>query len=185
MDTFGRWLLHPAYIRHPWSLVIRMMNWFSLADWASIYWNVLDPTHLLYDADASASAGTFLMACGVFLAVAAYDLAWPSQPRTTAEAALLWIAAVGFVASPLVPASFNEPGAIQKAMSLPLFGTILCALGIRALWTMPWKSTRVAVVLLLAASIAQCVATLPGRLESRRSQPARSSRGATAGTASS
>jgi hypothetical protein len=157
MDTFGRWFLHQAYIRHPWSLVIRMMNWFSLADWASIYWNMLDPTHLLYDADAPAATGTFLMACGVLFAVAAYDLAWPPESRTAAESALLWIAAIGFVASPLVPASFNEPGAIHKAMSLPLFGTILCTLGIRSLWTMPRKSTRVAVALLLGALLVQFV----------------------------
>jgi hypothetical protein len=158
MDTYGRWFLHPAYIRHPWSLVIRMMNWFSLADWASIYWNILDPTHLLYDADGPASAGTFLMTCGVFLAAAAYDLAWPRHPREAKESALLWIVAVGFVASPLVPASFNEPGAIQKALTLSLFGSILCALGVRALWTLPPKWARVAVVLLLGLAMIQFVA---------------------------
>jgi 4-amino-4-deoxy-L-arabinose transferase-like glycosyltransferase len=158
MDTFGRWVLHPAYIRHPWSLVIRMTNWFSLADWASIYWNMLDPTHLFYGVNAPGSAGTFLMACAVLLAAAAYDLAAPRQPRTAAESALLWAVAVGLVASPLVPASFNEPGAIHKALTMPLCGTILCALGIRALWTMPRRWTRIAVVLLLAATVAQFAA---------------------------
>lgn len=149
VDTLGRWLLHPAYIRHPWSLVVRMMNWFSLADWASIYWRFFDPTQLLYGAGAPGSAGTFLMALGALLAAGGYDLAWPQRSRPTAESALLWIAAVVFAASPLVPASFNEPGAIEKALSLPLFGTILCALGIRALWMTPRRWTRVVVVLLL------------------------------------
>jgi uncharacterized membrane protein YdjX (TVP38/TMEM64 family) len=108
------------------------MNWFSLAEWASIYWNFFDPTRLLYSAAGPASAGTFLMAVGVFLGMAAYDLARPQRPRTAEESALLWIAAVGFVASPLVPASFAEPGAILKALSLPLFGTILATLGVCA-----------------------------------------------------
>ena len=157
-DTLGRWFLHPAYIRHPWSLVIRMTNWTSLADWASIYWNFFDPTHLLYGASAPGGAGTFLMALGVFLAMAAYHLAWPQRPRPPAESALLWIIAVGFVASPLAPASFSEPGAIEKALSLPLFGTILCVLGVRELWTGPRAWTRVAVAVLLGLAAVQFVA---------------------------
>jgi 4-amino-4-deoxy-L-arabinose transferase-like glycosyltransferase len=158
VDTLGRWFLHPAYIRNPWSLVLRLMNWFSLAEWASIYWNFFDPTRLLYSAAGPASAGTFLMPVGVFLGMAAYDLAWPQRPRTAEESALLWIVAVGFVASPLVPASFAEPGAIQKALSLPLFGTILGTLGVRALWTRQSRWARAAVVLLLGLALAQFVA---------------------------
>jgi 4-amino-4-deoxy-L-arabinose transferase-like glycosyltransferase len=158
IDTFGRWFLHPAYIRNPWSLVLRLMNYFSLAEWASIYWNFFDPTHLLYSAAGPASAGTFLMALGVFLGVAVYALARPERPRTAQESALFWIIAVGFVASPLVPASFAEPGAIQKALSLPLFGTILCTLGVRSCWTRQSRWARVAVVLLLGLGLAQFVA---------------------------
>ena len=158
VDTLGRWFLHPAYIRNPWSLVLRLMNWFSLAEWASIYWNFFDPTHLLYSATGPAAAGTFLMAFGVFLGVAAYDLARPQRPRTAQESALLWIVAVGFVAAPLVPASFAEPGAIQKALNLPLFGTILGTVGVRALWTKQSRWARVAVVLLLGSALVQFVA---------------------------
>jgi 4-amino-4-deoxy-L-arabinose transferase-like glycosyltransferase len=158
VDTFGRWFLHPAYIRNPWLLVLRMMNYTSLADWASIYWNFFDPTHLFYAAAGPASAGTFLMALGVFLGVAFYDLARPERPRATQESAVLWIIAVGFVASPLVPASFAEPGAIEKALSLPLFGTILCTLGVRACWTRQSTWARVAVALLLALGLVQFVA---------------------------
>jgi 4-amino-4-deoxy-L-arabinose transferase-like glycosyltransferase len=158
VDTLGRWFLHPAYIRNPWSLVLRLMNWFSLAEWASIYWNFFDPTRLLYSAAGPASAGTFLMAFGVLLGMAAYDLARPHRPRTAQESALLWIVAVGFVASPLVPASFAEPAAIQKALSLPLFGTILCTLGVRACWTRQSMWSRVAVVLVLGLGLAQFVA---------------------------
>ena len=158
VDTLGRWFLHPAYIRNPWSLVIRLMNWFSLAEWASIYWNFFDPTRLLYSAAGPASAGTFLMAVGVFLGMAAYDLARPQRPRTAEESALLWIAAVGFVASPLVPASFAEPGAILKALSLPLFGTVLATLGVRALWTRQSMWAHGAVVLLLGLALVQFVA---------------------------
>jgi hypothetical protein len=94
----------------------------------------------------------------VFLSVAVYDLARPERPRTAQESALLWIIAVGFVASPLVPASFAEPGAIQKALSLPLFGTILCTLGVRACWTRQSRWARVAVVLLLGLGFVQFVA---------------------------
>lgn len=158
VDTFGRWFLHPAYIRNPWLLVLRLMNYFSLADWASIYWNFFDPTHLLYSAAGPASAGTFLMAVGVFLGVAVHDLARPERPPTPHESALLWIIAVGFVASPLVPASFAEPGAIQKALSLSLFGTILCTLGVRAWWTRQSRWARVAVVLLLGLALVQFAA---------------------------
>ena len=158
VDTLGRWFLHPAYIRSPWSLVLRLMNWFSLAEWASIYWNFFDPTRLLYSAAGPASAGTFLMALGVFLPIAAYDLARPRQPRTARESALLWIAAVGFVASPLVPASFAEPGAIQKALSLPLFGTLLVTHGVRVLWVRPSQWARPVVVLLLGATLVQFAA---------------------------
>jgi hypothetical protein len=157
IDTLGRWFLHPAYIRNPWSLVLRLMNWFSLAEWASIYWNFFDPTHLLYSA-GPASAGTFLMTFGVFWGMAAYDLARPQRPRTAHESALLWIVAVGFVTSPLVPAGFAEPGAIQKALSMPLFGTILGTLGVRALWTRQSRWARVAGVLLLGLALAQFVA---------------------------
>lgn len=158
VDTFGRWFLHLAYIRNPWSLALRLMNYFSLAEWASIYWNFLDPTQLLYSVEGPASAGTFLMACSVFFGAAAYDLARPQRPRTTQESALLWIVAVGFVASPLVPASFAEPGAIQKALSLPLFGTILCTLGVQSLWMRRSRWARVAVVLLLGLVLVQFVA---------------------------
>jgi hypothetical protein len=159
VDTLGRWFLHPAYIRHPWSLAIRMMNWTSLSEWASIYWSFFDPTRLLYGAGAPGSAGTFLMPLGVFLAVAGYDLAWPERPQRPApESALLWIVAVGFAASPLVPASFSEPDAIEKALTLPLFGTILCAFGVRTLWMMPPTWARVAVLLLLGLAGVQFVA---------------------------
>jgi len=56
-DTFGRWFLHQAYIRNPWSLALRLMNYFSLAEWASIYWNFFDPTRLFYSAAGPASTG--------------------------------------------------------------------------------------------------------------------------------
>jgi hypothetical protein len=157
VDTLGRWFLHPAYIRHPWSLAIRMMNWTSLAEWAAIYWSFFDPTNLLYGAGAPGAAGTFLMPVGVFLAIAAYELFRPQRPRSTAESALLWIVAVGFVASPLVPASFSEP-AIEKALSLTLFGTILCTLGVRTLWTRPPASARVVVALVLGVAGLQFLA---------------------------
>jgi len=158
IDTLGNWFLHPAYIRNPWLLVLRLMNWFSLAEWASIYWNFFDPTHMLYSAAGPASTGTFLMPLGVFLGMAAYDLARPLRPRTAQESALLWIIAVGFVASPLVPASFSKPGAIEMAISLPLFGTILGTVGLRSLWTRQSRYARVAVVLLLGAALGQFVA---------------------------
>jgi 4-amino-4-deoxy-L-arabinose transferase-like glycosyltransferase len=158
IDTLGRWLLHPAYIRNPWSLVPRLMNWFSLAEWASIYWNFFDPTHLFYGAASPASAGTFLMALGAFLGVAAYDIGRPQRLRPAQESALLLIVAIGFVASPIVPASFAEPGAIQKGLSLPLLGTILCTLGVRALWTRQSPWARVVVVLLLGLALVQFVA---------------------------
>jgi hypothetical protein len=158
VDTLGRWFLHQAYIRNPWSLVLRLMNYISLAEWASIYWNFFDPTNLLYSVARPAAAGTFLTALGVFLSVAVYELVRPQRPRTAQESALLWIVAVGFVASPLVPASFAEPGAIEKALSLPLFGTILCTLGVRACWTRPSTWARGAVVLLLGLALVQFVA---------------------------
>ena len=157
-DTFGRWFLHQAYIRNPWSLVVRLMNYFSLAEWASIYWNFFDPTHLLYNAAGPAAAGTFLMALGVFLGVAVYDLARPQRPRAALESALLRIVVIGFVASPLVPATFAEPGAIQKALSLTVFGTILCTLGVRVWWTSRSKWMRAAVVLLLVLALVQFAA---------------------------
>jgi len=53
---------------------------------------------------------------------------------------------------------FAEPGAIQKALSLPLFGTILCTLGVRACWTRQSRWARVAVVLLLGLGLVQFVA---------------------------
>jgi hypothetical protein len=158
VDTFGRWLLHAAYIRNPWSLVIRLMNYFSLAEWASIYWNFFDPTHLLYSATGPASAGTFLMPLGVFLGVAAYDLTRLESRRSPNESALLWIVGVAFVASPIVPALFAEPGAIEKALTLPLFGTILCTLGVRTLWAAQSTWARAAVVLLLGLALVQFVA---------------------------
>jgi hypothetical protein len=157
INTLGSWFLHPAHIR-PWALAARLSSWVSLAEWASIYWNVFDPTHLLYNVEGPASTGTFLLASGVFLAVAARDLAWPQQPRSAHESALLWIAAIGFVAAPIVPAAFNEPGGIQRALSLALFGAILVTFGVRALLIKPSMWTRVAVVLLLGLAFLQFVA---------------------------
>jgi hypothetical protein len=157
VDTLGRWFLHPAYIRHPLSLAIRMMNWTSLAEWAAIYWSFFDPTNLLYGAGAPGSAGPLLMAVGVLMAAAACELAWPQRPRSTAESALFWIVAAGFAASPLVPASFSEP-AIEKALSLTLFGTILSTLGVRTLWMMSPACARVVVVLVLGLAAVQFVA---------------------------
>jgi hypothetical protein len=98
------------------------------------------------------------MPLGVFLGVAAYDLTRPESQRTAQESALLWIVGVAFVASPIVPALFAEPGAIEKALSLPLFGTILCTLGVRTLWAGRWTWARAAVVLLLGLSFMQFVA---------------------------
>ncbi len=157
VDTLGRWFLHPAYIRRPWSLAIRMMNWFSLADWSSTYWTFFDPTRLLYRDGAPGSAGTFLLPTGVLLVAAGHELVRPRQPRARSESVFLWIVALGFAASPLVPASFGEPDAIQKALSLPLFGTILCAVGIRALWTIRPMWGRVAVGLVLGLAGVQFV----------------------------
>jgi hypothetical protein len=57
-----------------------------------------------------------------------------------------------------VPASFAEPGAILKALSLPLFGTVLATLGVRALWTRQSRWARGAVVLLLGFALIQFVA---------------------------
>jgi len=158
VDTFGRWFLHLAYVRNPWSLALRLMNYNSLAEWASIYWNFFNPTRLLYSAEGPASAGTFLMPLGMFLGVAVYELARPQRPQPTRESALLWIVAVGFVASPLVPASFSEPGAIQKALSLPLFGTILCTLGARGCVTREPRWGRAAVAVTLGLALAQFMA---------------------------
>jgi hypothetical protein len=57
-----------------------------------------------------------------------------------------------------VPASFAEPGAILKALSLPLFGTVLATLGVRALWTRQSMWAHGAVVLLLGLALVQFVA---------------------------
>ena len=118
--------------------------------------SAVDPSRLFYTAGAPASAGTLAMSLAAFLGVPVHDVAH-QQERPPMETALLWIVAVGFVASPLVPASFSEPGAIGKALSLPLFATILCTLGVRACWTRPaWL--RAVVVLLLGLALAQFVA---------------------------
>jgi hypothetical protein len=155
-DTFGRWFLHQAYIRSPWSLVVRSTNWFSLAEWASIYWNFFDPTHLFYGAAAPARAGYFPAALGGLLIAAGYDLARPLAGRPPHEAAVLRFVSMGFVASPLVPALFSDPGGIQKAIGLVIFGSVLCAFGVRVMWTKPW--TRIAAGALLALALVQSIA---------------------------
>jgi 4-amino-4-deoxy-L-arabinose transferase-like glycosyltransferase len=114
-DTFGRWFLHQAYIRNPWLLALRLMNYFSLAEWGSIYWNFFRP-----DAPALQRRGAGVSrhvpdGAGCVLGRGRLRSRKAGATANNPGVRSLWIVAVGFVASPLVPASFAEPGAIQKA----------------------------------------------------------------------
>ena len=131
-DTYGRWLLHPAYIRNPFEWLRVVTNWFNLTTWTGVFWDFFSPAHLLANASARAFAGVFLLPVGLLGISAAWSLS--RGPQTAPLRAAVKLILLSAVCAVLVAASFKEPRAIQRALVIAPAGALLASYGVEQLW---------------------------------------------------
>lgn len=149
VDTFGRWLLHPALIRNPlvWAAVVS--NWNSLSVWSDVYWSFFAPSHLFLNGTGAGVAGVFLFPVGVMIGIGVYEILRGSRAGASDNVSRVVLA--GFVLAPLAAASFKEPRAIQLALVVLPFGALLATHGVAAAWSRGHYVSRALILLLLVA----------------------------------
>jgi hypothetical protein len=155
VDTWGRWVLHPAHIRNPVEWARSVTNWLSLSVWSSVFWDFFSPSHLIASATAPAFAGVFLVPVCAFMAVGATALARQTADEFQPQRPVLTMLTVTVIAAAAIAASFKEPRAIQRALVVAPVGCVVAAYGASALWSRRRTWPRVMVALLLVGAIVQ------------------------------
>ena len=152
-DTLGRWALHAAHIRNPMDGLRAIVNWGSLTNRASVYWEFLNPAFLFFPADQPSASGTTAAGPLVFPLLVLVPVGIARVVRTSSrEVATLLV--VGLVVAPLAAATFGENHAIDRALVLLPFAAILGAFGVQSLWSSN-RFGRIAAVLLVALALIQ------------------------------
>jgi 4-amino-4-deoxy-L-arabinose transferase-like glycosyltransferase len=153
MDTFGRWLLHPAHLRSPIAWASATSNWLTLTVWSDVFWKFFAPSLLFFNPGAPGFCGVFLLPVAVLIAVGVREIL-RGPPEAGAGAApvnVRGVILIGFLIGPLAVATFKEPPAIERALVMVPFGVLLAALGADALWARAHAANRWLAALLLIA----------------------------------
>jgi hypothetical protein len=134
-DTFGRWLLHPAYIRHPLEWFRALSSWFSWTIWVTTWWDFFNPSFLVANPQAPAFAGVFLASVALLVGYGAYDLLTSGSDHESAPTrTVLVVAMMTAVIAAVTAASFKEPRAIQRALVVVPAGVLIGTHALDALW---------------------------------------------------
>jgi 4-amino-4-deoxy-L-arabinose transferase-like glycosyltransferase len=147
-DTLGRWAIHAAHIRNPIDGVRAIVNWGSLTNRASIYWEFLNPAFLFFPADENSVSGTMASGPMLFPLLILLPFGIVRIFRTSAPAIRVLLL-VGFVVAPLAAATFGEDHATARVLVMMPLAAIIAAFGVEQLWAFKGWAGRAAAVLLL------------------------------------
>lgn len=147
-DTLGRWAIHAAHIRNPIDGLRAIVNWGSLTNRASVYWEFLNPAFLFFPAEEEAVAATRAsgpMVASMLILLPA-GIVRIGRACSPAVAVLLLI---GFAVGPLAASTFGENHAIGRALVMIPFAAIIATFGVDALWSSNSRWGRLAAAALL------------------------------------
>ena len=121
VDTYGRWVIHPAHVRNPIAGVAAALDWDTLGPRISAYWSLINPLYLLVPgAEGRAPLHWLivpLVVVGIYRCV--------TKPRTMAVIVL-----AGALVAPIAGASFGRPHYIANALALLPFVALLAGYGV-------------------------------------------------------
>jgi 4-amino-4-deoxy-L-arabinose transferase-like glycosyltransferase len=131
-DTLGRWAIHAANLLNPVEGLRSIVNWGSLTNRTSVYWELLNPAFLFFPADTDTlsltrSAGPLPFTVLFLLPLGAHRLMRHYPPATSV------LLLVGLLIAPFAAAAFGENHAIARALPLAAFAAIIAAFGLEAL----------------------------------------------------
>jgi hypothetical protein len=152
LDTFARWFLSAAHLRHPLVWAQAATNWLTMQVVAERYWDFVSPFHLFINAQAPGLAGVFLLPVGILMLVGAYTTL-RDDGKNAKDACI--VALVGLVAVPLVAATFGDARAVQRALVIAPLGVLLATAGVEAIWATGTTRSRIAAVVLCVAGSIQ------------------------------
>jgi hypothetical protein len=148
-DTFGRWLLHEAHLRHPSVWLEDLGNWQLLTTMSGTFWDFLRPSRLFLNADTPGFAGIFLLPVAALIGLGMCEVV-----KSASVAAIGRVVLPGFFVGPFVAALFRDPGATGRGLIIVPFGIVLAAVGFAAMLKSPSVLARtLAVVLLLSVPV--------------------------------
>jgi hypothetical protein len=146
-DTMGAWAIHKAHLRSPLDGVRAFLNWNTLGARASLYWEIYNPSFLLFRSEA----GAFSAKPPMLLALAVLVPLGLKRLLTVNRASIAWLLLTGLATAPLAAATFGERHAIDRALPMVVFLSLLGGLGVAELLESPRTPVRVAAALLLAS----------------------------------
>lgn len=133
-DTLGRWAIHAAHLRSPMEGLQSILNWGSLTNRTSVYWELLNPAFLFFPADADTlsltrASGPLPFAVLLLLPIGVNRIMRTQSPAT--GILLLF----GLLLAPFSAATFGENHAIDRALPVAAFAAVIATFGIEALST--------------------------------------------------
>lgn len=155
-DTFGRWVIHAAHLRHPLEGLRALVNWNTLGTRASIYWGSFDPAWLFIDGPDV--PGHPLRGVAPFLSLTAV-LAGLGLVRVIRSGPKPWLLTLvaGTLVAPLVASTFGVSHAIEAFLPVVPLVVLISAEGLGHWPARPGLVARVlgsAIALLLLAECA-------------------------------
>lgn len=147
-DTLGRWAIHAAHIRNPVDGLRAIVNWGSLTNRASVYWEFLNPAFLFFPADESSvsatrASGPMLLPLLILVPIGVARI----FRRCSPSVAVLIL--VGSLVAPLAAATFGENHAVARVLVMVPFLAIVATFGVEGLWVARSPAGRVVATLLL------------------------------------
>ena len=128
-DTFGRWVIHAAHLRHPLEGLRALVNWNTLGTRASIYWGSFDPAWLFID--GSDVPGHPLRGVAPFLSLTAV-LAGLGLVRVIRSGPKPWLRMLvaGTLVAPLAASTFGVSHAIEAFLPVVPLVVLISAEGL-------------------------------------------------------
>jgi 4-amino-4-deoxy-L-arabinose transferase-like glycosyltransferase len=150
-DTLGRWAIHAAHVRNPLDGLRAMVNWGSLTNRASVYWEFLNPAFLFFPAESPDALRT--TASGPLLATLMPLLLTGVVRVFRANSPALPLLVGGYFLAPLAAATFGEDHALERVLVMFPIAALLATFGVETMWGSRSKASQLtaALLLLLAA----------------------------------
>jgi 4-amino-4-deoxy-L-arabinose transferase-like glycosyltransferase len=126
MDTFGRWAVLAAHVRFPLDGLRAQINWNTLSNRASLFWNFLDPSFLFFAA-RGASIAPMLACSAILIPLGALRVLASSE-----RGARIVLVSAGAV--PVIIAStFGQPLDLGNAIAMIAIAAVFAAAGLESL----------------------------------------------------
>ncbi|MGH9385691.1 MAG: ArnT family glycosyltransferase [Vicinamibacterales bacterium] len=147
-DTLGRWAVHAAHLRNPVDGLRAIVNWGSLTNRTTVYWELLNPAFLFFPADENSVSNTAASGPLPFPLLVLLPIGIARVVRTCSPS-VATLLLVGLLVAPLAAATFGENHVIGRALLLIPFVAIVATFGIEHLLSLRRPFGPIAAVSLL------------------------------------